>query len=185
MLMKVVGVVGSPRRGGNTEILVETVLAGAAGAGAKTEVYRLNELNIRGCQGCFYCQEHGRCRQSDDMALLYEALRTADGLVIGSPIYMGYLTAQTKLFLDRLFAFLKLGVGCTLPRGKRGVLVYSQGGGENGASVMETLSSFLTTMMGIEVKGIVGGNGLNELGAIKQRHDLLEKAFQLGRELVV
>ncbi|HHW42499.1 MAG TPA: flavodoxin family protein [Desulfotomaculum sp.] len=182
--MKVIGVVGSPRRGGNTEILVETVLEGAAAEGAKTEVYRLNELNIRGCQGCFYCQEHGRCRQSDDMALLYEALRTADGLVIGSPIYMNYVTAQTKLFLDRLFAFLKLGVGCTLPRGKRGVLVYSQGGGENGASVMETLSSFLK-IMGVEVKGIVGGNGLNESGAVKQRHDLLERAFQLGRELAV
>lgn len=185
MVMKVVGVVGSPRRGGNTEILVETVLAGAAEAGAETEEYRLNELNIRGCQGCFHCQEHGRCRQSDDMALLYEALLTADGIVIGSPIYMDYLTAQTKLFLDRLFAFFKLGVGCILPRGKRGALVYSQGAGENGAVLMESLASFLTTVMGIEVKGIVGGNGLNELGAVKQRHDLLERAFQLGRELAV
>lgn len=181
--MKVMGVVGSPRRGGNTEILVATVLAGAAAVGAKTEVYRLNELNIRGCQACNYCQEHGSCRQKDDMTPLYEALVAADGIVIGSPIYMGYLTAQTKLFLDRLFAFFKLGVGCTLPRGKRGVLVYSQGAGDD-AALIESLASWLTTAMGIEVKGIVGGNGLNELGAVKQRDDLLEKAFRLGRELV-
>lgn len=180
--MKVVGFIGSPRRGGNTEILVETVLAGAAAVGAKTEVYRLNELSIRGCQACNYCQEHGSCRQKDDMTPLYEALVAADGIVIGSPIYMGYLTAQTKLFLDRLFAFFKLGVGFTLPRGKKGVLVYSQGGGDN-AALMESLAAWMTTAMGIEVKGIVGGNGLNEPGAVKQRDNLLEKAFQLGKEL--
>lgn len=183
--MNVIGVVGSPRRGGNTEILVETVLQGANRAGAKTEMYRLNELNMRGCQGCFYCQENGSCRQSDDMSQLYEALLTADGIVIGSPIYMDYLTAQTKMFLDRLFAFFKLGAGCTLPRGKRGALVYSQGAGKNGAAIMDSLASFLTSAMGIETKGIVGGNGLNELGAVRQRHDLLERAFRLGRELVI
>ncbi|NLG85484.1 MAG: flavodoxin family protein [Firmicutes bacterium] len=181
--MKVMGVVGSPRRGGNTEILVETVLAGAAAAGADTEVYRLNELNIRGCQACDHCQEHGRCRQTDDMALLYEALLRSDGIVIGSPIYMGYLTAQTKLFLDRLFAFFKPGVGCALPPGKRGVVVYSQGGG-NDKAVIEALASFLAGAMGIEVKGIVGGNGLNELGAVRRRKELLEEAFRLGKELV-
>lgn len=182
--MKVIGVVGSPRRGGNTETLVKAVLAGAADVAAKTEIYWLNELNLRGCQGCLYCQEHGRCRQDDDMSLLYNELLTADGIVIGSPIYMDYLTAQTKLFLDRLFAFLKPGVGCSLPAGKRGALVYSQGGGGNGETVMQSLASFLTTALGIKIKGIVGGNGLNELGAVKQRRELLERAFQLGKELV-
>jgi len=181
--MKVVGVVGSPRKGGNTEILVERVLAGAAEAGAETEIYRLNDLNIRGCQGCFYCQEHGSCRQQDDMSLLYNAMLAADGIVLGSPIYMDYLTAQTKLFLDRLFAFLKLGAGCTLPKGKRCVLVYSQGGGENGRALMESVASLLTKAMGMDVKGIVGGNGLNEPGAVKQKPDLLDRAFRAGGEL--
>ena len=180
--MKIMGVVGSPRRGGNTEILVERVLAGAAAAGAETEVYRLNDLNIRGCQACNHGQEHGGCRQKDDMALLYEALGGADGIVIGSPIYMGYLTAQTKLFLDRLFACLRPGAGCTLPPGKRGVVVYTQGGGNDRAAV-ESLASFLAGAMGIEVKGIVGGNGLNELGAVKRRNDLMAEAFRLGKEL--
>ena len=86
--MEVRGVVGSPRRGGNTEILVETVLAGAAAAWAKTRVYRLNELKIRGCQDCNHCQEHGNCRQNEDMTQPYEALVTADGIAIGSPIYI-------------------------------------------------------------------------------------------------
>ncbi|MGB9826100.1 MAG: flavodoxin family protein, partial [Desulfofundulus sp.] len=91
--MKVVGIIGSPRRGGNTETLVERVLAGAAAAGAETQVFRLNEMNIRGCQACYYCKEHGRCRQEDDMVQIYRALLEADGIVLGSPIYMGYVTA--------------------------------------------------------------------------------------------
>ncbi len=181
--MKVVGIVGSPRAGGNTEILVERVLAGAASAGAETQMFCLNDMNIRGCQACFHCKEHGRCKQEDEMAVLHQALLTSDGFVLGSPIYMGYLTAQTKLFLDRLFVFIKPGEGCTLPAGKSAVLVYSQGAGENGRVVMENVSTFLSTAMGIEVKGIVGGNGLNELGAVKERKDILERAFQLGREL--
>ncbi|CEP66114.1 Flavoprotein-like [Moorella glycerini] len=181
--MKAVGFVGSPRRGGNTEILVEQVLAGAAASGAKTAIYHLNELHIRGCQGCNYCQEHGYCRQEDDMTILYEQLKAADGIVLGSPIYMGYLTAQTKLFLDRLFALFKVGVGCLLPPGKRGVLVYSQGSGDD-AALMENLARWFTTLMGIEIKGVVGGNGMNELGAVRLREDLLAEAFRLGQELV-
>jgi len=180
--MQVVGFVGSPRKGGNTQLLVERVLSGASSKGAQTSIYFLNELNIRGCQACNYCKEHGECRQQDDMVQLYKAIKEAKGLVIGSPIYMDYLSAQTKLFLDRLFAFLGPDLRPTLPPGKRAVLVYSQGGGNN-PEVMDSLAKFLRGALGIEVRGVVGGNGFNELGAVKNRDDLLDKAFSLGQEL--
>ncbi|MBC7217638.1 MAG: flavodoxin family protein [Candidatus Caldatribacterium sp.] len=181
--MRVVGFVGSPRKGGNTQLLVERVLCGAASLGARTSIYFLNELNIRGCQACHHCKEYRECRQKDDMTQLYNVIREAEGLVIGSPIYMDYLSAQTKLFIDRLFAFLGPNLCCTLPRGKRVVLVYSQGGGNN-PEVMESLARFLEGALGMEVQGIVGGNGLNELGAVKDRKDLLDRAFALGQELL-
>lgn len=69
-----------------------------------------------------------------------------------------------------------------MPPGKRGVVVYTQGGGNDRAAI-ESLASFLARAMGIEVKGIVGGNGLNELGAVKRRNDLMAEAFWLGKEL--
>jgi multimeric flavodoxin WrbA len=116
------------------------------------------------------------------MVQLYKAIKEAKGLVIGSPIYMDYLSAQTKLFLDRLFAFLGPDLRPTLPPGKRAVLVYSQGGGNN-PEVMDSLAKFLREALGIEVRGVVGGNGFNELGAVKNRDDLLDKAFSLGQEL--
>lgn len=181
--MKVVGIIGSPRRGGNTEILVEQVLAGAATAGAETQVFRLNELNIRGCQACNHCKEHGSCRQQDDMRQIYEEMLAADAIVIGSPIYMGYFTAQTKLFMDRLYAFFRPGAGSTLPKGKRLAVVYSQGGGDD-REFVDALARRLAGIIGVELKGVVGGNGMNELGIAKENKELMEQAFRLGEELV-
>ena len=82
----IAGFVGSPRRGGNTGILVQKVLEGAASQGAETAISYLNELTIHGYQACNSCKEHARCRQEDDMTLLYEVLKRADGFALGSPI---------------------------------------------------------------------------------------------------
>ncbi len=109
--MKVVGIVGSPRNGSNSEILVKKVLEGARTKGANVEIFKINELNINWCQGCFECQKSGKCKQEDEMKRIYSALEFADAVVIGSPIYMGYVTAQTKTFLDRLLALIKVSSG--------------------------------------------------------------------------
>ncbi|TZE82624.1 flavodoxin family protein [Calorimonas adulescens] len=182
--MKVIGIVGSPRKGGNTEVLVEKVLSGAKEAGAEVEIFKVNELNIHGCQGCNFCQENGRCRQQDDMQKIYDTLHSADAVVVGSPIYMSYVTAQTKLFLDRLYALMKVGEGCRFPAGKKCVLVYSQGGGTDGQKVMENLAMFFKGALGMDVKAIVGANNLNHVGAVNNRKDVLERAFEVGKEIV-
>jgi|YelNatPaOPRAMG01_1025707.scaffolds.fasta_scaffold00665_4 multimeric flavodoxin WrbA len=182
--MKVVGIIGSPRRGGSTEILVERVLMGAMEKGAQVEIFRLNELNIKGCQGCNYCQENESCKQEDDMQKIYRAFYLADAIVIGSPIYMGYVTGQTKIFLDRLYALLIMGKGPKIPTGKKCVLIYSQGGGNNGQKVMEEISMFFNIALGMEIKGIIGGNNLNPLGEVLKRRELLEKAYEMGKEIM-
>jgi len=181
--MKVVGIVGSPRRGANCETLVQKVLEGAATAGAQTECFILNEMNIRGCQACNYCKEHGRCRQEDHMQRLLEALLNSDAMVLGTPVYIDYVTAQTKLFMDRLFVFLRPGVGSTFPKGKKMVMVYSQGMGEN-RQMIEDVARHVARALNMELKGVVGGNNMNDPNAVKNRPALLEEAFRLGKELV-
>lgn len=103
--MRVVGYVGSPRVGGNTDALVSEVLRGAESADAETSLYRLGDLDIAPCQGCDACRRTGRCRQDDDMQAQYDVLLSADAVVIGTPIYWWGPTAQTKAFLDRWYAF--------------------------------------------------------------------------------
>ena len=102
--MKVIGYVGSPRPMGNTDTLVSEVLRGAVSAGATVEICHLNGLSIRPCQACDSCKQAGACRVVDDMASQYEALRQADAVVLGTPIYWWGPSAQLKAFFDRWYA---------------------------------------------------------------------------------
>jgi multimeric flavodoxin WrbA len=165
--------------------LVKRILDGAAEAGAETKVYNLNELNINGCQACGYCKTHGHCQQKDDMTPIYEDLIKADGIVIGSPIYMDYLNAQTMLFVNRLYAFFNPGGTSAMPRGKKGALVFSSGAGEEAGyrKLIESFGQKLSGLCGIEIKGIVGSGGNAEAGVVKNNQNLMDKAFTLGQEL--
>ncbi|GLC30068.1 flavodoxin family protein [Clostridium omnivorum] len=103
--MKVVGIVGSPRKSGNVTCIVNKVMEGAKDMGAETKVYHLNDMNIRGCQSCMYCRTHDSCCVKDDMKLIYEDIKTADAVIIGSPIYIYQVSGQTKMMMDRLYPF--------------------------------------------------------------------------------
>lgn len=104
--MKVLGIVGSPRKGGNTEILVAEALAEARKAGAETDIFLVADKTINGCDGCHSCVKTGVCRIKDDMQTLYQQMGEADAIIFGSPVYFGNVTAQTKAIIDRTFLFL-------------------------------------------------------------------------------
>jgi multimeric flavodoxin WrbA len=100
-LVKVLGIVGSPRKGGNTEFLVKTALKSAEDVGADTEIINLGSMDIEPCIACDICKEVGECAIYDDMQLIVEKLKESQGLIIGSPVYFGNVTSQTKIFMDR------------------------------------------------------------------------------------
>jgi multimeric flavodoxin WrbA len=102
--MKVIGIVCSPRKEGNTEIVVDEALAGAAEKGAETELLSLGGLNISPCTACEDCAKTGVCTIEDDMKPIYPKLVLADGIVIGTPVYFWTVSAQTKLLIDRTYA---------------------------------------------------------------------------------
>ena len=104
--MKVLGIVGSPCKGGNTEILVKEALAAAKEAGAETEIILAAEKNIAGCDGCSSCRQTGVCRIKDDMQPLYKQIEAADAVIFGTPVYFHNVTAQAKAIMDRMFLFL-------------------------------------------------------------------------------
>ncbi len=100
------GIVGSPRKGGNTDTLVGHVLAGAKSKTAEVEKVYLQDLNIHPCQGAFSCEVRKRCVLPDDMQSLYEKLHQADGIVIGTPVYVGNASGMLVNFLDRCRPFI-------------------------------------------------------------------------------
>ena len=104
---KILIVMGSPRREGNSATLAKQVAAGAEAAGAEVESFYLHDMDIQPCTACDACREEmdRDCVIDDEMETLYPKVRHSDAMVIASPIYWFSVSAQTKLFMDRWYAF--------------------------------------------------------------------------------
>jgi multimeric flavodoxin WrbA len=102
--MKILGLCGSPRKGGNTEFLVKEALQSARQEGAETELYSLAGKNIAHCQGCRSCSKTAKCKIDDDMQELYTKLLESDGIIFGTPVYFYNMTSLTKAVIDRTFS---------------------------------------------------------------------------------
>lgn len=149
--MKVLGILGSPRKGGNTEKLLDEALRGAASAGAEPEKVILSELRISGCDECDACRDTGDCSKSDDMEPLYEKLLSAGGVIVASPIFFYGLTSQTKAFIDRCQALWQRKYSLNEEPAARCGLFISTSGGQ-GARVFE--GSLLTMRYFFDVIGV-------------------------------
>ncbi len=104
--IKILGVGGSPRKGGNTDILLDKFLEGAKSAGAETKKVMLRQYCIESCIGCEACRKTGTCTHfHDGMELLYPEIEASKGLIIGSPTYNYNVTAPMKAFIDRLYPY--------------------------------------------------------------------------------
>ena len=103
--MKVLGIVCSPRKGGNTEILVKEALAAAREVGAQTEIVLIADKNIAPCDGCSSCRKTGICRIKDDMQPIYKQLEMTDAIIFGTPVYYSNVSAQAKAIMDRTYLF--------------------------------------------------------------------------------
>ena len=99
--MKALGIVGSPRKGGNSEILTAHCLKAIAEEGLDTKLVSLAGLNIIGCNACNYCFEHDGCSIEDDLQPIYAKMVAADAIIIASPVYFGSATALVKGLLER------------------------------------------------------------------------------------
>ncbi|MDR1327157.1 MAG: flavodoxin family protein, partial [Heliobacteriaceae bacterium] len=102
--MKIICFIASPRKVGNTAWAVGKILEGAKERGAETETFYCGDLDIKPCQGCFGCKtgKEAGCVLKDDMQKIFTAIDGADVLVLGSPLYMGQMSGQAKIFVDRL-----------------------------------------------------------------------------------
>jgi len=130
--VKVLGLVGSPRRRHFTDRLVTAVLDGAGAAGAECEKLYLRDLQIKFCLNCDYCRTHPTCAQKDEMIRLGRLFEEVDGIVLGAPTYYYELNALTKAFVDRCYQFTRTEVDpgarrvrfiSRIERRKRGVFV--------------------------------------------------------------
>lgn len=175
---------GSPRKNGNTAVLANQITLGAKEASAEIETVFLHGLDIRPCDACDFCQENGSgCVISDDMQTLYPKLRSADAIVIASPVYWFSLTAQTKLFIDRWYAMYS--ADDFELKGKKLSLLMVYGGSDlydsGGITVIYTFES-ICRYAGMDFDGIIHGSAMN-IGDAEKDSVLMEQALQLGKTL--
>lgn len=178
--MRVLGVSGSPRENGNTDIIVKEALEGARLAGASVEFIGLSGKRIEGCRACPQCGEGGICSIDDDMIAIYPKLTAADVIIIGSPIYFGMITAQTKAFIDRTYFLAKTGrklenkVGAAITVGGRAGHEFSA------AYLMDFM-----TLQGIVLPGKAFAQSFSrELGAVAKEEKAMKEARSLGERAV-
>lgn len=101
-MLKVVGIVGSPRKDGNTEYMVRKCLEYISQEDIEVELVTLHDKNISFCVGCDSCKSTNKCVIDDDMQMLTDKVRDADGVIMSSPVYFGDMTGLAKTFIDRL-----------------------------------------------------------------------------------
>ncbi len=107
ILLHILGVSGSPRIGGNTDLILNEALAASKSSGVETKLIRLSDYSLAPCNGCMACFATGNCAIKDDWQKLYNEITEADGIVLASPSYFQGVTAQMKIFIDRI-GFLAL-----------------------------------------------------------------------------
>lgn len=105
--MKIIAINGSPRKNGNTGILLNKALEGATLNGAETELINLYDFAYSGCKSCFACKlingdSYGQCCINDEISPILKKIRNADSIILGSPIYLGSITGEMKSFMERL-----------------------------------------------------------------------------------
>lgn len=103
--MKVLAIVGSPRKKGNTDILMDATIKGVEKYGIEVEKIYLSDLHFKACIGCEACSSTYKCILKDDMQIVYTKFEESQGLILGSPTYFYNVSALTKSFIDRLYVY--------------------------------------------------------------------------------
>lgn len=178
---------GSPREGGNTEILLNRVLDGIRAAGGEAELLHLARLRIAPCTACDFCKTAQRCAIEDDMAVLYPKLAEARHLVIGSPIYFHGLPAQAKAFVDRcqLFWNHRPAAGENTPRRFGHFIAVAATHGDKCFDGARLSLRALFATLGMKPGEELLVRGVDERGAVAARGEALAQALELGKRVGV
>ncbi len=188
--MKTCGIVGSPNKKGNVDILVSQVLKGAKSRGARTEKIYLNDLKIKPCQDCGRDPYPRYCFFEDDMERIYDLLETCDSVVLGSPVYFDTVSAQVKLMIDRsncLMPWTRLsessGFVRRMKKRKKGIFIAVAGLEQEFGTILTTVKGFFN-WANIELKETILYAHNVSYGEAENDKSLMKKAFQAGIQLV-
>jgi len=179
--MKVVGIIGSPRKNGNTEILTAHALEAIAEEGIDTELIPLAGLDIRPCNACMACDDGEQCSIKDDLFPIYLKMKEADGIILASPVYFGSATALVKALMERA-GYIARQNGNPFSRKMGGPLVVARRAGQNFALAQMT---FWFQVLGMVVPGSTHWNIAfgKKRGEVSNDEEGMETAWNFGKNI--
>lgn len=185
--MKVLGIAGSPRRGGNTDILLTEMMRGAESTGAETKTIVLSKLKIEPCRHCDSCLKNGCCIIQDDMQDIYKELGEADRIVLASPVQFMGPTAHVKAMIDRCQVIWARKYILKVPplsplKDRMGFFISV--GGRKVSDLFEPSLVIVKTffrILNVQYAGDLLFSGIDEKGAINKHPEALHRAFEAGQ----
>ena len=177
--MRVLGLVGSPRRGGNTDLLVSVVLYGAGASNHEVDKLYLYDVDISPCVDCRACKKRSfQCALKDGMKLLYPKLEEADVIVFGTPLYWYGPTGKMKLFIDRLRPY----IASKKLKGKKAVLVVPSEEGADACDCLVEMFELSFRYLEMDLVGKILAKA-SEKAQVREQPKTLDEAFELGKAL--
>jgi multimeric flavodoxin WrbA len=181
-LKNIVLLTGSPRRGGNSDLLADSFIRGAEGAGHEVVKFETAFMDIKGCRGCNVCVKKGApCVIRDDFGLISDALERADVIAFASPLYWLGVSGQLKLAWDRIHQYTRPPRRDALHI-KESVFLIVQHADEPIYEIPVSAYRDGARFMGWTDRGVVAVTGVVEKGDITGRAELTQ-AFELGEGL--
>jgi multimeric flavodoxin WrbA len=126
-MKKALILIGSPRKKGSTAVLAAEAAHALNDQGVETMTLFLNDLNIKGCQACYWCKKNdvADCAVKDDMQKVHQLMKECDGMIVATPIYFGGVTAQAKAWLDRMFPYIGMDLTPKMPAEKKVSFIFT------------------------------------------------------------
>jgi len=189
--VKVLGIYGSPRKGGNTDLILDKILEGSRAAGAETDSIYVRRLKIDGCLECGSCDETGECVIQDDMQTVYPLLQAADIIFLASPNFFYNVTAQVKLLIDRSQAMWSKRLLEKTPEqrrtydsGKGYLICIGATKGKNLFVGVELTVKYFFDALDMTYEGGLLIDRVEAKGEILEHPDVMDRAFELGKAAV-
>jgi len=187
--MNILSINGSPRHGGNTDVLIDKALEGVVSKGAEVDRILLRDLDISPCREAEYemISDNGLSVIEDDIYVVFEKLKKCDAIIIGSPIFFGSVSAQLKTMIDRfqcVWVAKNIEEKVIFPKSIKGAFISVQATGrkdffDNAESIIR---HFFTTV-NAEYVGKIFCPGVDAKGSVLAKPDMLKEAYRLGQKL--
>ncbi|MBN1804403.1 MAG: flavodoxin family protein [Sedimentisphaerales bacterium] len=182
-MKKILAVVGSPRKNGNTHILVSKIAEGAKSKDAEVDALFLDDFTIKECNGCHVCWKMDDCVRNDDMINIYPRIIKSDVIIFGTPVYWYGPTAIMKGFIDR-FVYFNCPKNRPKIQGKSAVIAvpFEEENQETVRPVVEFFQKCLDYLQ-INLVGKIIVPGVTTRGEVRNKENILQKAYELGQSL--